>query len=171
LSFRVLDIDVSPKATLHVHTLYLLKLTRTCGTQSQGVAGMDYQTGSHTFTVLIVMFSLLIGFRMLVTRAYIIQYLRGIVTYHIFFLSFIYSLEAMYAAPYLNHDNYDVYDFYGRILPCLGNQTDIQRVRCQGSESTSADRKGEENLLYGLPWLTTAISITMGPFRFPWTRG
>jgi hypothetical protein len=34
---------------------------------------MDCQTGSHTFTVLVVMFSSLIGFWMLVTRAYIIS--------------------------------------------------------------------------------------------------
>jgi hypothetical protein len=30
-----------PKETVYIHTLYLLKLTRTCGAQSQGVAFMD----------------------------------------------------------------------------------------------------------------------------------
>jgi hypothetical protein len=59
---RVFDIDVSPKEIVHIYTLYLLELTRTCGAQSQGVAGMDNQIRSHTFTVLIVMFSSLIGF-------------------------------------------------------------------------------------------------------------
>lgn len=62
-----------------------------------------------------------------------ISYLHGIVSYPIFFLSLIYSLEAMYAAPYLNHDNYDVYDFYlpwHPILPSLGKRTG----GCQGRE-------------------------------------
>ena len=72
-SLRLFDIDVSPKEIVHIYTLYLLELTRTCGAQSQGVAGMDNQIGSHTFTVLIVMFSSLIGFWMLVTRAYIVS--------------------------------------------------------------------------------------------------
>lgn len=30
-----------PKETVYIHTLYLVKLTRTCGAQSPGVAGMD----------------------------------------------------------------------------------------------------------------------------------
>ncbi len=30
-----------PKETVYIHTLYLLKLTRTCGAQSQGVEFMD----------------------------------------------------------------------------------------------------------------------------------
>ena len=59
-----------------------------------------------------------------VSRTYIISPRNSIIPY--FVLSLIYSLETMYAAPYPNHDNYDVYDFYllwHPILPCLGNRT------------------------------------------------
>jgi hypothetical protein len=100
-----------PKETLHLHTLYLLKFTRTCRAKPQGVAGMDNQTGSHTFTI--VIYSAFVTGRMLwmlATRPYIISSWNGTIPY-VSYHSFIPS-ETMYAARYPTHDNHDLHELF-----------------------------------------------------------
>lgn len=100
--------------TIYLHPLYLLKLTRTCGAKLQGAAGMDNQTGSYTYTIVIMVLYRRSAVWVLATRLYTISPWNSTIP-HVSYHSFI-LLEAMYAARYPTHDNHDFQVLFPRFI-------------------------------------------------------